>query len=80
MRCATDALENGDAANLLLYEHPRDTGDADSPQDHHHQADQAQIVFRPLEVLAHPVLVAAIRANEDELVRECLPQIHRQGG
>ena len=44
-RGAPDALQDGDAADLLLHEHPRDARDADAAEDEDHQAHEAQVVL-----------------------------------
>ncbi len=74
-RAAPDALENGDAPHLLLDEHARDARHADAAENQHDQADEAQVVLGPRQVLTHLVLGAAIPAHVNELVGKRLPQL-----
>ena len=48
------------------------------PENEHDEADQAQVVLGPRQVLAHLVLGAAIPAHADELVGERLAQVARR--
>ncbi len=65
-----DALQHRDAADLLEDEHARHARHRDAAEDDDHQADQAQIVLRPVEVSADLVVGRAERARVDELVLE----------
>jgi hypothetical protein len=53
-RLGPDALEDGDAAELLAHEDARDAPHANPAEHHDDEADEAQEVLRALEVLAHP--------------------------
>ncbi len=55
-RRGAEALQDRDAADLLPDEHARDARHADAAEDDDDQADQAQVVLRPGQVLAHLVL------------------------
>ena len=70
---APDALQDGDAAHLLLHEHARHARDADAAENQHDEADQAQVVLGPLEILADVVLDLPVAADADELVAEVAP-------
>ena len=51
-----EAFEHGDAADLLQDEHARDARYRDAAEDDDHQADEAQVVLRPIEVAADLVV------------------------
>ena len=69
-----EALQHGDAAQLLVHEHARDAPDPDAPQDHHGEADEAEVVLRALEVFADVLLGCAVPAHVHEPVAELLAQ------
>ena len=69
-----DALEHGNAADLLVHEDPRDARHRDPAENHDHQADHAEIVLGALEVPADLVVGAPVRSNIHELVREAVAQ------
>ena len=73
-----DALEHGDAADLLQDEHARDARDGDAAEDDDDQPDQAQVVLGAIEVPADLVVVRPVRAGVDELVLEVRAQRHDQ--
>ena len=58
----------------MLDEHARDARDGDAAQNHDDQADEAEIIFRPIEIASHFVVGRAVRARSDELVFEILRQ------
>ena len=78
-RARADALEHRDALELLLDEDASDTRHADAAEDQHDEADQAQVVLGPLEVLADVALGALPRTDAHKLVAEGLPQVARVG-
>ncbi len=58
-----EALEDGDAAHLLPDEDPRHAPDADAAEHDDDEADQAEVVLGPLEVLADLILGGSVRAG-----------------
>ncbi len=73
-----DALQHGDAAELLKDEDPRHARHGDAAEDHDHQADHAQVVLGSIEVLADRIVRGPERARRDEFVLELLPQAAHQ--
>src|SRR5207245_205554 len=69
-----DALEDGDAAHLLQNEHARDAGHRDAAENDDDQADEAQVVFRAVEVATDLILGRAVRPRVDEVVLEIVAQ------
>ncbi len=69
-RPAAEALQDGDAAELLLHEHARDARHANAAEDHDDEADQTEIVFGAFEVFADIVFGRLVRAD----AREPLPK------
>ena len=69
-----DALEHRDAANFLQDEHPRDARHRDAAENHDDQADQAEIVLRPIEVPADLIFSRAVRSRGDEFVAQFAAQ------
>ena len=67
-----DALQHGDAADLLQDEHAGHARHGDAAEDHDDQADQAQVVLRAIEVAADLIVGRAIRPRVDEVVLEVL--------
>ena len=74
-RAAADALEDGDAPDLLLNEHARHARDADAAQNEDDQSHEAEIVLGAREVLIHPSFVLPVRADADEIVDERFRQL-----
>ena len=73
-----DALQHGDALQLLLDEDARHAPDADAAEHDHHVADQPEIVLRDLQLLADAVFVVAVRPHRHQCVAERDAQIARQ--
>ena len=69
-----EALEHGDAADLLQDEHARDARHRDAAEDHDDQADEAQVVLRAIEIAADLILGRPERSRVDEVVLEVLAQ------
>ncbi len=65
-----EALQDGDAADLLQDEDARDARHRDAAEDHDDQADQAQVVLGAIEIAADLILGRAERPRVDELVLE----------
>ena len=77
MICAAaraEALQHGDAADLLQDEHARHARHRDAAEDHDDQADQAQVVLGAIEIAADLVVGRAVRARVDEVVLEVRAQ------
>jgi hypothetical protein len=72
------ALEDGDAADLLLHEDSGDARDADAAQDDHDQADETQVVLGAGEVLAEVALGRLVRAHAHERVLQVFAQSGEQ--
>ena len=68
-RPRTDALEHGDALDLLLDEDAGHAGDANAAEDDDDQADEAQVVLRAREVLADVVLGGFVGPDSGEFCR-----------
>ena len=71
------ALQDGDAANLLKNEDAGDARDGDAAEDDDDQADEAQVVLGAIEVAADLILVRAVRPHVGELVAQLGPQGRR---
>jgi hypothetical protein len=74
-RGAPDALEDGNAAYLLLHEHARHARHANPAEDEHDQANETEIVLRPSEVLPHPIRIRPEAPAAHEFVGERRPQV-----
>ena len=75
-----DALQHGDAADLLEDEDARDARHGDAAEDDDDQADHAEVVLGAIEVLADLVVGRAERARVDELVLEVRRAASRTSG
>ena len=73
MICAlrrAQTLQDGNAAHLLQHEHPGDTRHRDAAENDDHQADETQVVLRPIEVSPDLIVGRAERAGVDEFFLE----------
>ena len=73
-----DAFHDGDALDLLPHEHTRHARHGDAAEHDDHETDEAEIVFRALEVLADLFLAIPIRPHADELRPQLCLQFARQ--
>ena len=63
-----EALEHGNAANLLLDEHAHDARHGDAAEDDDDQADEAQVVLGAVEVAPDLVVARLVRAHVQVLL------------
>ena len=64
---APDALHHRNALDLLPDEHARDARHGDAAEHDDDEADEAEIIFRALEVFADLLLAIPIRTHAHEL-------------
>ena len=64
---ASNALHDRDAFDFLPHEHARHARDRDASEHDDDEADQAEIIFGALEILADLFLTIAVRPHANEL-------------